>query len=81
MTRHFNGVYSVRSGSHGARKTSGAISINSDFWTCENGHRNPKFELVDERASGGFVHRQQVTICRQCTMLPPTNDTAKAERM
>jgi hypothetical protein len=44
-------------------------------------HRNPKFELVDERASGGFVHRQQVTICRQCTMLPPTNDTAKAERM
>jgi hypothetical protein len=66
MTRHFNGVYSVRAGYHGVRKSGGAININSDFWTCENGHRNPKFELVDDRASGGSVHRQQVKTCKQC---------------
>ena len=66
MARHFNGVYSVRAGYHGVRKSGGAININSDFWTCENGHRNPAFELVDERATGGFVYRKKVTACKQC---------------
>ena len=62
----FNGTYSFRSGYHGVRKSASAININSDFWTCANGHRNPKFELVDERSIGGFVHRQQVVSCKQC---------------
>jgi len=63
----FNGTYSYRAGYHGARKSSGAaININSDFWTCANGHRNSNFELVDDRAKGGFVHREKVTICKQC---------------
>lgn len=63
----FNGTYSYRAGYHGVRKSGGAaININSDFWTCANGHRNPSFELVDDRAKGGFVHREKVTACKQC---------------
>lgn len=62
----FNGTYSYRAGYHGVRKSTSAININSDFWTCANGHRNPKFELVDERSRGGFVHKQAVTSCKQC---------------
>ena len=63
----FNGSYSFRPGYHGVIKSSGAsININSDFWTCANGHKNPSFELVDDRAKGGFVHREKVTTCKQC---------------
>jgi len=62
----FNGVYSYRAGCRGARKSTSAININSDFWTCAEGHRNPNFELVDDRAKGGFVHREKVSACKQC---------------
>jgi len=62
----FNGTYSFRSGYHGVRKSASGINISSDFWTCPNGHRNSSFELVDDRAKGGFVHREKVTTCKQC---------------
>lgn len=64
MTRHFNGAYSVRAGYHGPRKSGGNVAI--DLWHCENGHCNPATDLIDERARGGFVHRQRVTKCKVC---------------
>ena len=75
----FNGSYSFRPGYHGARKQSSAININVDFWTCDNGHRNPKYELVDERTSGGFVRRQQVASCKQCASTHQTHDITGAK--
>lgn len=65
MTRHFNGAYSVRAGYHGARNKSG-VTVGIDLWYCEKGHCNPSTELIDERATGGFVHRQRVTKCKVC---------------
>ena len=62
MARHFNGSYSVRAGYHGVRKTQPGVS----GWFCQNGHWNPNTELVDERTSGGIVHQQTVTTCKQC---------------
>lgn len=75
MARHFNGVYSVRAGSRGAKQSSN-VSINSDVWKCEKGHINPKFELVDERSTGGSVHRTEVTTCKQCAAQQSVQQTA-----
>lgn len=62
MARHFNGSYSVRAGYHGVRKNQPGVS----GWFCSQGHWNPSTELVDERASGGFVYQKKVTVCKQC---------------
>jgi len=61
----FFGSYSVRPGYHGARKPP-PRSEGLDVWTCPQGHINPCFKLIDERATGGFVRRVRVTECSRC---------------
>lgn len=61
MARHFNGAYSVRAGYHGPRKRQ-----SSAFWTCSQGHINPKARIIDERDKGGFAFSEQVRECERC---------------